>query len=103
MRNLIVKSILILSDIISLLISFYLSIFIYTDLAVSLYDFVFVIFVLVILFYFEKIYDFRYDFWQETSKIFRAFVLGFLISFSLFALMQTEFRSLKSFIIFLRP
>ena len=44
-------------------------------------------FVLIILFlfYYEGIYSFRYDFWQEIKKIFRAFIFSFLIIVTLFA------------------
>ena len=43
------------------------------------------IFIILFLFYYEGIYSFRYDFWQETKKIFRAFIFSFLIIVTLFA------------------
>jgi len=42
-------------------------------------------FIILFLFYYEGIYSFRYDFWQETKKIFKALFFSFLIIMTIFS------------------
>ena len=46
-------------------------------------SFLFVILIVLISLYHEKIYDIRYDFWQETKKIFNALLVSYLITLAL--------------------
>lgn len=48
------------------------------------------IYVIVILTFFsEKIYKYRYDFWEETRLVFRGLLVSFLIVFSILALTRS--------------
>lgn len=49
-------------------------------------DFFFVIFIILALMYYEKIYTLRYDFWQETRSILKSLVLAYIIVLALFSL-----------------
>ena len=50
----------------------------------SIKSFLFVILIIILVsLYHEKIYDVRYDFWQETKKIFNALLVSYLITLAL--------------------
>ncbi len=53
-------------------------------------NFLIVIFTIMLLLYYEKIYNFRYDFWQETLKIWRSIFFAFLIFMALLALTKNN-------------
>lgn len=78
-----VNFLLIFSDFLFLLFLFYFSkyIFIKFDLNfnIRIINFLFVIFIILINLIYEKIYIIRYDFWQETKKIFKALFFSYLI------------------------
>ncbi|SFO88016.1 exopolysaccharide biosynthesis polyprenyl glycosylphosphotransferase [Hydrogenimonas thermophila] len=108
MQKYILKSLLIISDIIWMITVFYIVFYIRQNLnietlpefsSIALKDFSFVIFIILLLFYYEKIYDFRFDFWQDTLKIFKSLVISFLIVFSILALTKTNLEFSRLFII----
>ena len=66
---------------------------------IALKDFLFVIFVIFLLFYYEKIYDFRFDFWQDILKIFKSLIMAFFIVFSILALTKTNLQYSRLFIV----
>jgi len=66
---------------------------------IEIKEFFFAFVVILLLFYYEKIYDFRFDFWQETLKIYKALFLSFLIIFSLLALSKTNIFYSRLFIL----
>jgi len=55
-----------------------------------LINFLLMITVVLSLFYYEGIYDFRYDFWQEIKKIFKALFFSFLIIMSVSSFMKNN-------------
>ena len=61
---------------------------------IDLRNFLFIIFTILILFFFEKIYHTRYDLWQETLRVFKALAIAFLIIFSILALTNIEYSKL---------
>jgi undecaprenyl-phosphate galactose phosphotransferase len=104
LTNLLIASI----DILWLVLLFYLTIIIRQDITlfglpqfdlISLYDFLFVIIIIFVLVYYEGIYRFRYDFWQDTFKVIRSLIIGFLLTFSLLSLSQTNLEYSRSFIV----
>jgi len=108
MQKLITKSLLATIDIIWLIVIFYISLLIrqninYTYLnnfeGLSLYDFTFVILTVFILMFYEKIYNFRYDFWQDTLKVIKSFIIGFFITMSILALTKTNLQYSRAFIL----
>jgi len=64
----------------------------------SLIDFIFVIVIIFILMIYEKIYRFRYDFWQDTLKIFKAFFIGYIIVSAILFLSKSQFLDSRLFI-----
>lgn len=102
------QPIIALLDIIWLIVLFYITTSIrqYIDTfglpeynLLSLYDFSFVIAIVFILIYNEKIYRFRYDFWQDTYKVMRSLIIGFLLTFSILSLSQTNLEYSRTFIV----
>lgn len=65
----------------------------------SLNSFIFAIAILFIILYYEKIYTYRYDFWEDTKKIFKAAVLGLLVVLSLLTLAKINAHYSRVFII----
>ena len=98
----------ILIDILFLIIVFYLTLFIRKNIngfgfpefnELILYDFSFVIFIIVGLLYYEKIYNYNFDFWQETLKVIKVFCISFVVVLSVLALTKTNFQYSRVFII----
>jgi len=67
--------------------------------SIHIYDFLFVIVMIILLLYYEKIYHYRYDFWQETFFIFKALILGFILTWSFLALTRTNLIYSRTFIL----
>jgi len=61
-------------------------------------DFIFISFTIISLFYYEKIYTLRYDFWQETYKTLKALFLAYFIVFASLSLLTTSLVYSKYFI-----
>lgn len=108
MNKYILQMILILVDIFTLIGIFYCTVFLRSsmnDLTIPhfeellLNDFSFVIVIIVGLLYYERIYNFHYDFWQETYKIIKAFSIGFVLVLSVLALSQTNLEYSRMFIV----
>ncbi len=108
MRKFLAKSILIIADFLWLVGLFYATLYICKNITweavpsfapITLRDFLFVIFIIVLLFYYEKIYDFRFDFWQELLKIFKSLLIAFFIVLALLALTKTNLRYSRLFIL----
>jgi len=107
MRKILIKFSFIIFDIIFLILIFYLSklirlYFVQYGLVfndISLNDFLFVIIIIEILFYHEKIYNYRFDFWQEFFKIEKAIFLSFFITLTILALTKMNIQYSRLFII----
>lgn len=102
------KLLVALLDIFWLIILFYIATLIRQDMSIfelpqfnilSLYDFSFVIAIVFILIYSEGVYRFRYDFWQDTFKVIRALIVGFLLTLSILGLTQFNLEYSRSFIV----
>lgn len=98
-KNLLNTFFLLLMDTLTLITLFYFSTFLREQFhfnsipvfkTIRIHDFIFVVVVILFLFYSEKIYTFRYDFWQETKKIIKSLFLGYLLTLTLLALMKTN-------------
>ena len=108
MNKLILKISTILIDVLALIVVFYLTLFIRKNIngfglpdfnEFMLYDFSFVIFVIMGLLYYEKIYSFHFDFWQETLKLIKVFFISFVVILSILALTKTNFQYSRIFIV----
>ena len=108
MQRYITKLLIAASDIFWLIALFYLSVYIRSNIdlsllpkfkQISLYDFTFVIFIVFSLMYYEKIYRFRYDFWQDTLKVSKAFVLSFLLTMSFLAMTKSNLEYSRIFLL----
>ena len=108
MNRYILKAILIIVDIFTLIGIFYCTVYLRSslnDLTIShfeellLNDFSFVIVIIMGLLYYERIYNFHFDFWQETYKIIKAFSIGFVLVLSVLALTQTNLEYSRMFIV----
>ena len=107
MQKILIKYTFIILDIIFLILVFYLSRvirlyfikygFVFSD--ISLRDFLFVIIIIEILLYYEKIYNYRFDFWQEFFKIEKAIFLSFFITLTILALTKMNIQYSRLFII----
>lgn len=106
-RNILHNFILFAIDAILLVALFYLATFIRASLGgeeipvfntISLSNFVFIIFIILFFMQNEKIYNFRYDFWQETKKILKSVFLSYLMALTLLALMKTNFEYSRLFL-----
>ena len=89
MKNNLHTLILITADFLALFVSFFLSVDLFIMAGgndVALHNFLIVIIITLVLMYYEGIYKFRYDFWQDTLKMYRAFAISFLIVLSLTAM-----------------
>jgi len=91
-----------------LIFVFYITLFVrknlnsfgFPELTVPMFhDFSFVIIVSIMLLFYEKIYTFRYDFWQETLKIFRALFLSYLVVILILVLLKINLEYSRSFIL----
>lgn len=108
MNKFLLKISTIIIDILCLITVFYLTLFIRKNIngfgfpefnELMLYDFSFVIFIIIGLLYYEKIYNFHFDFWQETLKIIKVFFISFVVVLSVLALTKTNFQYSRIFII----
>jgi undecaprenyl-phosphate galactose phosphotransferase len=66
--------------------------------AVELKDFSFVIIIIVVLFYVEKIYSLKYDFWQESYKVIKSFFIAYLLVLSILALSKANIEYSRLFL-----
>ncbi len=106
-RNFFNHTALLIVDIVALISLFYASGLIRVALSgediplfnsISLADFVFIIFIILFFMHSEKIYTFRYDFWQESKKILKSLFLSYLMALTLLALMKTNLYYSRLFI-----
>ncbi len=106
-KNIINFILLFLFDIIILILIFYITLFIrdniYNNLIppfikIDFIDFSFAIVIALFLFFNEKIYSFRYDFWQESKKIIKSLFLTYLLVLTILALMKTNQEYSRLFI-----
>jgi len=106
-KNLLNATLLFVMDGLSLWGLFYLAVAIRSHLKgpfippfhhLSLSHFAFVLVIILFLFYNEKIYSFRYDFWQETKKIIKSLFLSYLLTLTLLALMKSNYDYSRLFI-----
>ena len=107
MRKYALSFILIFIDIAVLIALFYLVHYMRVDILdaslppfkeLQLKDFYFVIFVIFLLMYYEKIYTLRYDFWQETKKVMKSIFYGYLLIMALLALSKISHEYSRFFI-----
>jgi lipopolysaccharide/colanic/teichoic acid biosynthesis glycosyltransferase len=107
MKKFLLNSIIIVVDLLVLIGIFYLTLstrigintdFIPVFKELSLSNFYFVIFIIFALMYNEKIYSLRYDFWQETKKIFRSLVIAYFIVLAMLALAKISMEYSRLFI-----
>ena len=99
MKKYIHSLVLISIDIIVLLSIYFLTIKFFHYHKPSEYDGFNIISILILLMFFEGIYKFRYDFWQESLKILKAFSIGFFIVITISTFSKTNTEGFKSFII----
>ena len=108
MHKYLLKIITIVVDTLSLIVIFYLTLFIRKNIngfgfpefdEFMLYDFSFVIFIIIGLLYYEKIYNYHFDFWQETLKVIKVFFISFVVVLSVLALTKSNFQYSRVFII----
>ncbi len=94
-------------DIIILISLFYITVFIRDNIysstippfiKIDFIDFSFAIVIALFLFFNEKIYSFRYDFWQESKKIIKSLFLTYLLVLTILALMKTNQEYSRLFI-----
>lgn len=109
MNNIISRTLLIVSDIITIFLSIFLAISLRTFLTIffdlpkidySYLSFYSVYVTLIIMFFYLGIYTKRYDFWHETKLIVKACILSFLMLLASLALGQNaEFYSRSTLIL----
>ena len=106
-KNILHNFILFTVDSLTLIALFYLSTSIRASLGgedipvfntISLSNFIFIIFIILFFMQSEKIYHFRYDFWQETKKILKSIFFSYLMALTLLALMKTNFEYSRLFL-----
>lgn len=108
MQKHIINYILITIDIALFILLFYFSLFVRDNISflplpqfnyINIEDFSFVIIILFFLLYNEKIYTNRYDFWQETLKIIKSFVVGFILVLAILAITKMNLEYSRMFIL----
>ena len=96
-----------LIDIIILILLFYITLFIRDNIysstippfiKIDFINFSFAIVIALFLFFNEKIYSFRYDFWQESKKIIKSLFLTYLLVLTILALTKTNQEYSRLFI-----
>jgi len=106
-KNLLNSIIIITIDIFLLIAIFYLTLWARSSLnglnipdfnSFVLKDFSFVIVIIFALFYYEKIYSLRFDFWQDTRKVLKSLFLAFFIVLALLTLLKTSLEYSRLFI-----
>ena len=94
-------------DVLALFALFYLSVSLRNTLhsadiplfnAIPISDFIFAMIIILFLFYDEKIYSFRYDFWQESKKIIKSLFLAYLLTLTILALLKSNQEYSRLFI-----
>jgi len=103
MKKQLVKFTLILADILFLTLVYYLSVYVrdffdLPELISDIKEFYFIILIIFILMYYEGIYTYRYDFWQDTQKIFKSFVISYLVVLSILTLTKSNLEFSRSLI-----
>ncbi|MEA3512977.1 MAG: exopolysaccharide biosynthesis polyprenyl glycosylphosphotransferase [Campylobacterota bacterium] len=102
------KPILAILDIVWLIVLFYITTNIRQEIYIfelpefnrlTLYDFSFVVVIVFVLFYYEGIYKFRYDFWQDTFRVIRSLIIGFILTFAILSLSKTNLEYSRAFIV----
>ncbi len=96
MKKYLLSTIFIIVDMLVLIGIYYLSA--YFKSGVTFEDFYFVIFIVIALFYYEKIYTLQYDFWQETYKLLKALVLAYFIVLAILTLQEISLHYSRLFI-----
>jgi len=106
-KNILNFIILFIVDILFFVAIFYISIYIRGNIhneiipifnKISLIDFLFVIIIILSLLVNEKIYSFRYDFWQEYKKILKSLFLAYLLTLTILALLKNNDEYSRLFI-----
>jgi len=97
-----------LLDFLFLILLFYATTYIRTKLngifnlpqfiTINLSHFLFIIVIIFILLWYEKIYKYRYDFWQDAYKVIKSFFIGFLIVSSILVLTKSNLDYSRVFI-----
>jgi len=99
---------LLLLDILFLIMLFYMASYIRCSIEsitlphfneIHIKDFSFYILIITMLLYYENIYTLKYDFWQESLKIMKSFVLGFFLTLTMLALTKTNLEYSRLFIV----
>jgi len=107
MKNNLLNFIVILLDALLLIGIYYLTSHIglcINDSSIQIFDqfllrnFQFVIFIVLALMYYEKIYTLRYDFWQEAKKVLKSLLLAYFIVLALLTLLNTSLDYSRLFI-----
>ncbi len=96
MKKYLLSIILVLVDILVLIGTYHLTAYFKTGVLFE--DFYFVIFIIIALFYYEKIYTLRYDFWQEIYKLLKALLLAYFIVLALLTLQKISLHYSRLFI-----
>jgi len=107
MKKYLLNSIIIIIDTLLLIAVYYLTLYVrvsVSDSNIPIFDqfllrnFEFVIFIVLALLYYEKIYTLRYDFWQETKKVLKSLFLAYFIVLALLTLLKTSLDYSRLFI-----
>jgi len=61
-------------------------------------DFFFIIVIVYMLMIYEKIYRFRYDFWQDTLQVIKALFIGYIIALAILSLSKVNLEYSRLFI-----
>jgi len=103
MKSFIYKLLLIILDLLFLVSMFYVTKIIKNHIEIHEFDvlelkkFIFVFLIVIFLFYYEGIYRYRYDFWQESFKILKALIFSYLIVLASLTLIKTDLHYSKYF------
>ena len=103
MKSFIYKLLLIILDLLFLISIFYVTKIIKNHIEIpgfevlELKKFIFVFLIVIFLFYYEGIYKYRYDFWQESFKILKALIFSYLIVLASLTLIKTNLHYSKYF------
>lgn len=107
MKKYLLNSIIMAIDLLFLILFFFLAYYIriyFNQYEIPLFeqfefnDFSFVIFIIFALMSYEKIYTLRYDFWQETLKVFKSLILSYFIVLALLMLTNYSLEYSRFFI-----
>jgi len=103
MKNVFYKILLMCLDLIFFIAVFFLASFIRKNIniqyeVITLKEFGFVFFILLSLLYYEGVYKYRYDFWQESYKIIKVIIIAYLIVLAILTLTKTNVHYSRLFI-----